>query len=294
MPVYIYKPKCNFEYHAPETLSEAAELMDKYGADAILAAGATDVLPKIKDGIYQIGHYVSLKNVRELSGVSFSPENGLKIGAMARLIDIERLPFMAEYYPALQVAIHSMATTQVRNRGTVTGNICNAVPSAETAPSLLVYDAVIHMVSRARGERAVPITEFFTGVLKTVVAPDEIVTSIDLPTPASGSVSMYYKYAIRRAIDLAMVGVAVNIDMDGAVVRGAKIGLGAVAVVPKRAYNAEDMIIGRELTQELIDAAALTASRDDCKPISDIRATADYRREMVRLNVRDGLMLALK
>ena len=294
MPVYIHKPKCNFEYHAPATLAETVELMDRYGESAKLAAGSTDVLPKIKDGIYQIDHYVSLKNVRELDYVTFSEEEGLKIGAMARLIEIERLPFMKEYYPALQYAIHSMATTQVRNLGTVTGNICNAVPSAETAPSLLVYDAKVRMVSAKRGERVVPIADFFTGVLKTVVEPDEVVTSIELPTPVPGAISVYYKYAIRRAIDLAMVGVAVNIDMDGRIVRDVKIGLGAVAVVPKHAYNAEDMLTGKELTEELIEAAALVASQEDCKPISDIRATAEYRREMVRIHVRDGLRLALK
>lgn len=294
MPVYIHKTKCNFEYHAPKSLDEALELMDRYGDSAKIAAGSTDVLPKIKDGIYQIDHYVSLKDVKELSGCSFSEEDGLKIGAMARLIDIERLPYMTEYYPALQFAIHSMATTQVRNRGTVTGNICNAVPSAETAPSLLVYDAVVRIRSLSRGERLVPITEFFTGVLKTVVQPDEIVVSIELPTPKKGSISKYYKYAIRQAIDLAMVGVAVNILMDGRVVRDVKIGLGAVAVVPKRALNAESMLVGKELTESLIEEAALIASQQDCKPISDIRASADYRREMVRLHVRDGLMLALK
>lgn len=284
--------RTNFEYHVPETLDEALSLLAKYGEEARPIAGGTDLIPKIKSGVLDFSHLVSLKNIEQLRKISICPEDGsLHLGCCATIRETEAFPGVKENWPALFQAMHSMANTQVRNRGTVSGNICNAVPSCENGPALIVYDAKVVLKS-STGERIVPITDFFTGVLKTCIQPNELLTEIIIPRPAEGCSSVYYKYALRKALDLAMVGVASCVLVEDGVVKDAKLGLGAVAIVPKRAYNAEAHIIGKKLTEELIMEAAEIASQQDCKPISDIRATAEYRREMVRLHVRDALRLA--
>lgn len=281
--------KTNFEYHVPETLEEAIALLDTYGAAGKVIAGGTDLIPKLKAGVAKFDHMISLKKVEELKHITFDPEKGITIGANVDLRTTEHNPYVQKYYPALYQGMHSMANTQIRNRGTVAGNICNAVPSADTAPALLVYEAQIKIVS-ADGERTVPIGEFFTGVCRTVLEPNELVTEIFIPLPKENAYSIYYKYAIRKALDLAMIGVAVNVETDAEnIVEKAKIALGAVAVTPKYAQKAEAMILGQKLTDELILKAAETASQEDCAPISDIRATADYRRRMVFVHVRDAL-----
>lgn len=287
------RTKCNFTYHAPQTLTEALKILDTYMEQARISAGGTDVVPKLKAGVLQFSHFVSLKNLNELRGVCYNEQTGLTIGAMATLKEVEAMAEVQTHYPALYTGIHSMANTQIRNRGTVSGNICNAVPSADTAPALLVYDARVNIAS-SLGMRSVPIAEFFTGVCKTVLAPNEIVVSITLPVPVPEATSVYYKYTIRNALDLAMVGVAAYVEMDGKLVKDIRLGLGAVAITPKRAAKAEALLQGQELTEERIAQAALLASQEDCAPISDIRATADYRREMVRIHVRDALRLAAK
>ena len=186
-----------------------------------------------------------------------------------------------------------MLNTAIHNISTVTGNICYAVPSADTAAPLLTLEAVLSVKS-VDGERKVPIGELFAGVRRTTLKKNEIVTDIFVPEPDPKAVMAYYKNPCRKALDLAIAGVATYVVMDGDVCRDARIAMSAVAVVPKRAFEAEAMLKGQVLTDELINAAAEHAALHECSPISDIRASADYRRELVRLSVRDGVMLALK
>lgn len=281
--------KTNYEYHVPADVKEALSLLEQYRSDCKLIAGGTDLIPKLKAGIAKFSHMISLKQLEELKHIDFDPSKGITIGANVDLRTTEANEYVQKYYPALYTGMHSMANTQIRNRGTIVGNICNAVPSADTAPALLVYGAEIKIVSN-RGERIVPIDQFFTGVCRTVLEPDELITEIFIPRPDEKAVSVYYKYAIRKALDLAMVGVAVNVTVDEELtVQDARIALGAVAVVPKRAAHAEKLILGQKLTDELILQAAEIAAKEDCAPISDIRATAEYRRKMVAVHVRDGL-----
>lgn len=281
--------KTNYEYHVPADVNETLSLLERYGDSGKLIAGGTDLIPKLKAGIAKFDHMISLKQVDALKHIDFEPGKGITIGANVDLRTAEANEYIQKYYPALYTGMHSMANTQIRNRGTITGNICNAVPSADTAPALLVYGAEVKIASK-RGERIVPINQFFTGVCKTVLEPDELVTEIFIPLPKEGAVSVYYKYAIRKALDLAMVGVAVNVSVDQEmVVQDARIALGAVAIVPKRAEHAENLILGQKLTEKLICQAAQIAAAEDCRPISDIRATAEYRRKMVAVHVRYGL-----
>lgn len=293
MPMRAPQIRTSFDYMIPDSIEELLDMLDTYGENCKVIAGGTDLIPKVKAGIMHFKHLISLKNINELKEIRFNPKDGINIGANVPLRVCEADKNIQEHYPALYTGMHSMANTQIRNRGTITGNICNAVPSADTAPALIVYDAKIHIRSKNGGERTIAAEDFFTGVGRTVVEPNELVTSIHIPLPDPDSCSIYYKYTIRKALDLAMIGVASNILVDeNKIVKSARIALGAVAIKPVRAYKAEALITGKKLTEGLVEEASRLAGYEDCSPISDIRATAEYRKKMVYVNTRNALRKA--
>ena len=281
----------DFEYHVPATIQEAVEILSEYD-DVRIIAGGTDVIPKMKAGILQPAHLMSLKGLKELKSMKYDEKEGLTFGARCTLRELEAFEPIKEHYTAFWEGMHSIANTQIRNAGTPVGNIINAVPSADTAPSLLVLDAKLRVVSK-KGERILPVNELFAGVCKTHLQPDELVVEVMIPPLAKGTGTMYFKYAVRKALDLAMIGTAAKITVEDGICKDAKIGLGAVAATPVRAFHAEELLIGQKLTDELIAEAALVASEQDCTPITDMRATKEYRREMVRVMTRDAIKQAI-
>ena len=283
----------DFCFHKPKTLDEALVLIDKYQENGLLMEGGSEVIPNMKSLVVTPDHIISLKHIPEFFYLRYTPGEGLHIGPSTTLTKIEYDPDVQRVYPSLYQGIHGMSNTAIHNINTVTGNICYAVPSADTAAPLLTLEAVLSVKS-VDGERKVPIGELFAGVRRTTLKKNEIVTDIFVPEPDPKAVMAYYKNPCRKALDLAIAGVATYVVMDGDVCRDARIAMSAVAVVPKRAFEAEAMLKGQVLTDELINAAAEHAALHECSPISDIRASADYRRELVRLSVRDGVMLALK
>lgn len=283
----------DFCFHKPKTLDEALVLIDKYQENGLLMEGGSEVIPNMKSLVVTPDHIISLKHIPEFFYLRYTPGEGLHIGPSTTLTKIEYNPDVQRVYPSLYQGIHGMSNTAIHNVSTVTGNICYAVPSADTAAPLLTLEAVLSVKS-VDGERKVPIGELFAGVRRTTLKKNEIVTDIFVPEPDPKAVMAYYKNPCRKALDLAIAGVATYVVMDGDVCRDARIAMSAVAVVPKRAFEAEAMLKGQVLTDELINAAAEHAALHECSPISDIRASADYRRELVRLSVRDGVMLALK
>ena len=306
----------DFCFHKPKTLDEALVLIDKYQENGLLMEGGSEVIPNMKSLVVTPDHIISLKHIPEFFYLRYTPGEGLHIGPSTTLTKIEYDPDVQRVYPSLYQGIHGMSNTAIHNISTVTGNLCYAVPSADTAAPLLTLEAVdsgqlsmdqpITVTESAleglaadgstAGIRAgeVPIGELFAGVRRTTLKKNEIVTDIFVPEPDPKAVMAYYKNPCRKALDLAIAGVATYVVMDGDVCRDARIAMSAVAVVPKRAFEAEAMLKGQVLTDELINAAAEHAALHECSPISDIRASADYRRELVRLSVRDGVMLALK
>lgn len=282
----------DFCFHKPTTLEEAMELIDRYQESGLLMAGGSEVIPNMKSLVVTPDHIISLKHIPEFDYLRYTPGEGLHIGPTTPLTHIEYNPDVQRVYPSLFQGIHGMSNTNIHNTSTVTGNICYAVPSADTAAPLLTLEAVL-TVRSVEGERIVPIGELFAGVRRTTLKKNEIVTDIFVPEPQDGAVMAYYKNPCRKALDLAIAGVATYVVMDGEVCREARIAMSAVAVVPKRAPEAEAMLKGQVLSAELIEKAAEHASLHECSPISDIRASAEYRRELVRLSVRDGLTLAL-
>lgn len=283
----------DFCFHKPKTLDEALVLIDKYQENGLLMEGGSEVIPNMKALVVTPDHIISLKHIPEFLYLRYTPGKGLHIGPSTTLTKIEYNPDVQRVYPSLYQGIHGMSNTAIHNISTVTGNICYAVPSADTAAPLLTLEAVLSVKS-VDGERKVPIGELFAGVRRTTLKKNEIVTDIFVPEPDPRAVMAYYKNPCRKALDLAIAGVATYVVMDGDVCSDVRIAMSAVAVVPKRAFEAEAMLKGKVLTEELINAAAEHAALHECSPISDIRASADYRRELVRLSVRDGVMLALK
>ena len=275
------------DYFEPKTVNEALSLLAKYGAQAKVIAGGTDVMVDIKFK-EEPG---SLVNIKKLPGLSGIKENGgsLRIGALTTIREIESSSLVREKLPVLWESAHQFASLQVRNTATIGGNICRASPSGETLTPLLVLEAK-GKLAFSDGEKSEPFTSFFHGPGKSSVGAKGLLTEIEVPYPAPGSKSVYLKHAVRGAMDIAMVGVAVMITPDAAKanLQDVRIGLGAVAPTPLRAPKAEALLRGKPLTAALVkEAAAMAAS--EASPISDQRSSAENRRWIVEALTRKGL-----
>jgi carbon-monoxide dehydrogenase medium subunit len=235
---------------------------------------------------------VNLKRIPGLRDISLNGE--LRLGALATLNDLIRSPIIREHFPVLAYTASKMAGVQVRNLATVGGNLCNASPAADTAPPLIALNARAVIVGK-NGERVVPLEEFFVGVGKSVLAPDEILREILVPRLFPPTHASYLKLEHRAAMDIAIVGVAVFVKPAVASGKQAVMGedvrivLGAVAPTPMRAKQAEEILRGKELTEERIREAARLAA-GEAKPIDDVRGSAWYRREMVEVLTRRQLL----
>jgi len=278
-----------FEYHAPASLPQALELLSRWGEKAKVFAGGTDLLVSMKKREVLPNHLINLKGISELKGVSDEKE-GLKIGALVTLWEIERSKTVKEKYSILWEAVSVMASPQVRTLGTIGGNLSSAVPSADTAPPLIALGASVSLKG-IHGERRVRVEDFFRGPGESVLKPDEILTQILIPKPSDGSGGTYLKMMRRNALDLALVGVAVSLRLDSErkVCKEARIVLGAVAPTPIRAPKAEEILIGKEMNEALAKEAGRMAS-EEARPISDVRASMEYRQTIVSILTKRALM----
>lgn len=263
-----------FTYFEPATLAEASRLLAG-GGQAL--AGGTDLLVELKEQLRRADCVVNIKKIPGIDGLSYDPRKGLRIGALATAREVETAPFVLQHYASLAQAARELGSIQVRNRATIVGNICRASPSADTIPPLMADEARVQT-----SQRTLPLDRFFLGPGKTLLSPGEIVIAITVPPPAAGTKKIYIKHGRRKAMELATVGVAVTLTRDA----GVRIVLGAVAPTPMRAKKAE------EAFRTSIEAAAQAAA-DESRPISNVRASADYRREMVRVLTRRALEQAL-
>lgn len=277
-----------FEYLAPKTLNEALSLLEKYkDKSARVLAGGTDLLVKMKTIDLKTDYLINIKNIPELNFIDTS--DGLRIGAAVPLSHIERIGKVKEGYPALYEGIKSMAAIAVRNMGTIAGNICNASPAADTVPSLIAYGAEIKLVSK-RGGRTVLVEDFITGVGKTVIGSDELITQVNIPEMNKNSGSAFSKKGRVKA-DIAKINLAVYLEREGSICKDCKIVLGSVAVKAIRAKEAEGLLKGQAVSASLIDKIAKEAS-EEIKPIDDIRSSAEYRSEIARVIVEDTVKIA--
>lgn len=272
----------NFEYYKPNSLKEASEILLKHGDKAHILNGGTDLIIRMRESITEPEVVVDIKNINELNEIKINEQHELIIGACVNLNDIAHNKMVFENYEFLAVAAHEVGSSQVRNRATMIGNICNASPLADTATPLLALDAKV-LVYGPDGEKEVSIHDFFVWVRKTCLKSGEIVTGIKIPAQATKTKGHFEKVSRRRMVDLSTVcGTVVKTNND------IRIALGAVAPTPIRLRKTEEFIIGKEITDELI-AQAEEIAATEVSPIDDIRASKEYRIEMARVIVRRGL-----
>jgi len=279
----------SFSYAAPRTLDEAIALIVQANGEAKPMAGGTDLLSQVKEGWHQPSVLVDMKGIPEANRLEFVPGEGLHIGSAVSYTDAARYSPLGEFYPSIRDACLLVGSVQIRNRASIGGNICNAAPSADTAPPLLVYQAQV-VIAGPHGQRQVPLEEFFLGPGQTVLAPDELLIEVVVPPPPANSGSMYLRFAPREEMDIAVAGVAslVILDPRGRRCQRACIALAAVAPTPIRAREAEALLEGREITEDLMRQAGHLAAQAS-RPITDVRGSAKYRREMVIVLTRHTL-----
>jgi carbon-monoxide dehydrogenase medium subunit len=287
----FYRRLPKFNYLAPATLDEALSLLAQYKSKARVIAGGTDLVPKLKRREVKAPEYViDLKGIPGLDKIR-QDIGGLTIGALVTIGVVESSPLIQQKFAILAQAAQSMASPQVRNRGTIAGNICNAVPSADSAPALLTLGARLKLISR-KGERTINIEDFFTGPNRTALTDEEILLEIKIPDMPPKSKGVYLKLSPRRAMDLAIVGAAVVVVPEDGICKDIRIALGAVAPTPLRTMKAETVLKGQKFNDNLIEKAAKAAAAE-ASPIDDHRASAEYRRDMVEVLVKRAIKQAI-
>lgn len=277
-----------FEYKSSTSIADVFGLLENSQHETTLLAGGTDLVNHLRIGKRSASQVVDLKNVKELNNrIDFVEGAGLTIGALATLTEIEFHQVVRVNFRALSEAVNKIGSTQIRNRGTLAGNICNASPAADAIPALLIYDSTVNIISRDR-RRSVPLERFVKGPGQIDLNKGELVESIFIPAPPEHT-SCYLKLARREGADLTTVGVAALVMNTGEV----RVALGAVGPRPFRAYSAEQLLNSRPLTDYILEAALDRAS-SQASPISDLRGSKEYRKAMVKVYVRKALDICQK
>lgn len=267
------------DYVAVDSVDEVLSLFRTSSLPVRLLAGGTDLLTQVWPDGSQVVRLADISGVGELQGIE-QAEEGLRIGAATRLAGIEGSSLLAGAWQILARGAAVVGSPQIRNLATLGGNLCNASPAADTAPPLLVLDAEAGAVS-PRGRRRIPLADLFAGPGRTVLAEDELLADLYLPPPIPGAVAVYLKHSPRRAMDLAIVSVAVLLALQGGRLR-ARIALGAVGPTPLRARKTEQLLAGEGRISESIIHEASRLAAAETTPISDVRGTATYRTQMVQ------------
>lgn len=275
------------KYFEPTTVEECCNILKEYGSDAKILAGGTDLVPRLKNKTWKVKAVVSIGNLPEINVIAVKKDS-LELGAAASLRKISLDKNLEKEYQVIMEAAGNVSSMQVRNMATIGGNACNASPSADAVQGLLVLDAKV-VIASMEGTREVSLDDFFTGPGTTVLKHGEMLLKFKIAAPKPGTGAVYKKFAIRGDTDISIVGAGCRLILksDGTV-EDARITLAAVAPKPVRALEAEKLLIGKKLTDDLIEQVALAAEKS-CNPISDQRATAEYRKQMVRVWTRHAV-----
>ena len=285
----------DLQFHAPITVGEALRLLDEMAGDVSLIAGATDLMPRMRNGMVSFRNLVSLVGIQELTQLRLGEGGELILGPMVTHGDLEKSTLIRERWPILAEAATTISCRSIRNAGTIGGNICNASPAADLAPSLLALGARI-TIRNVDGERTVPVIDFFTSPGKTILEPSEMVTAIVVPPVLGGWGDSYLKLGSRKAMEISTVSVGAGLALDkNGMCKAARIALGAVGPVPFRVIKAEQILEGNKLEMDSGEViAAAQAAAEEAWPITDIRASSEYRRAMVTVLTRRALSRALE
>jgi carbon-monoxide dehydrogenase medium subunit len=274
----------SFEYREALSLDDALNELEKYGTDARVIAGGTDLVLNMKKKKILPPRVISLQNLKELDFVQ-KQNSRVRIGALARHADLAANQLLMRHFPILCQAVGLIGSWQIRNVGTIGGNICNASPAADSVPPLMVLNAQLTLVSKAV-EKKIPIHSFFTGPGETTMEPGQILKEIEFEVPKQRSAGCYLKLRRRKAVDISLAGVAFQAEIasDETTLAKVAIALGGVAPTPIRVPEAEAILTGLSLAEAIAkipDCANLAA--DAARPIDDVRATASYRRTIIRV-----------
>ena len=282
-----------FDYFSPSTVEEASQLLTRYGEEAKLMAGGTDLLVGMKNMEVNPKYVIDLKRVPGLNRIDYDGGH-LRIGALTTIHEIEVSPLIKKDFGILAEAASVLGSVQIRDKGTIGGNLCHASPSADLAPPLIALNAEVKIKGK-KGERIEKLEIFFKGPGMSVLNSDEILTEIQIPTPPPNTGGVYLKFSPRKAMDLAVVGVATMITLNpsNSVCTQAKIVLGAVAPTPLRARKLRKYWKGKKIEKALVHEASNLAA-EESKPISDIRGSAWYRKEIIKVLVERGIAQALE
>ncbi len=275
--------KAEFEYFAPNTIQEALHLLDQYGSDAKVIAGGTDLLVQMKNEVISPSHLINIMKISEMSFIK-AEEGWLRIGAATKWHEVVEFCAKDRKYTALYEASCSLGKVQVRNMGTIGGNLCTASPAADSAPALLVFNSRVKLTS-AQGERIINLEDFFKGVNLTAMAPNEIMTEIQIPSINKGMGSAFMKIT-RVGADISKISCAVALERQGDICASCKIAMGAVAPVPLRIDQADRIVIGKKVDASLIEEMEKKVS-EAINPITDIRSTAEYRSQTASILLKD-------
>ena len=282
----------NFDYEAPSTLASALELLARPGEMRPLSGG-TDIIDQLKSNRRHADLVVDLKRVPELLAME-SNSSSLKIGSAVSCTDVHKYTEKNGEFPALSESTELVGSIHIQNRASVGGNVCNAAPSADTIPALLIHEAVAHTAS-ASGGREIPLIDFFAGPGQTVLEKGELLKELVLPVPTNNTASAYLRFIPRNEMDIAVAGVGSLIEVDPStkIVTKARIALASVAPTPVRAYAAEEFLEGTMIDAAAIDKTAGLAI-DSAVPITDVRGSAEYRKELIRVLTKRTLNICLE
>ncbi len=275
-----------FDYIRPDNLNDAISALKQYD-NPFLLAGGTDLLNGIKTGAKRPDCIVDLKTIPKMDAIIY--ENGFKIGALTSIRDIELSPLILQKIPVLSQAAGTLGSVQIRNRATIGGNLCHGSPAADMATVLLAMDSKVRIVNHDR-EKTIRMDQFFSGPNTTVLRKHEVLAEIIIPKKIEQFKGAYLKHSPRKAMDIGIVniGILLDVDINNSRCNQIFITLGAVAPTPIRAKKAEELLNGNMLDQALIQKAAEAAS-NEAKPISDFRASATYRKDLVRSLIIKGI-----
>ena len=275
-----------FEVLHATGLPEAISILEQ-DANVRVVAGGTDILVRIKQGSLKPNRLLSLNKISSLKTINYSPGQGLRIGALVTHDRTAADPVVKEKYLALALACSSVGSPQIRNLGTVVGNIANASPAADTAPALLALDTEV-VIHGWGGVRQIALADFFRGPGQTVLNKGELISEIFIPEPSEGTSSTFLKVGRRKALEIAICSVALAARPEGNVWHNPRLVLGAVSPTPVVSTKASAILDGQMWLDTIVRKAA-SAAINECSPIDDQRASAQYRRQMVEVSVRRAI-----
>jgi carbon-monoxide dehydrogenase medium subunit len=275
-----------FTYHRPATLAEAAELGRTLGGSAAYLAGGTELIPDYRRERETARHLIALDAIEELRGIG-AEGRWLRIGALATIAEVASAPLVRSWLPALAEAAAAIGSPPIRSLATIGGNFCRAVPCADTPPVALVAGARVRLGGGGH-QRELDAEQLFLGPRRTALEPGEVLLEIRIPRQPGRSGVSYHRFARRQGSSLAVAAVAARVALEDGTIREARIGLGAVAPIPCRAPRAEGLLAGHPPSADLFALAAASAA-EEARPISDVRGSEAFRRELVHVLSRRAL-----